>query len=304
MQDLQPLVSIIMPSYNRGYCIKRAIESVLGQTYPRWELLIVDNQSIDDTEIVVKSYNDHRIIFLNIINDGVIARSRNKGIENASGKYIAFLDSDDWWAADKLKVSVDVLEQGVDIIYHDLYAISKKNTKPKLWRKVKTRDVGINAFEDLISKGNALSTSSVVISAALMLRINGFSVDPFLVGAEDYDAWIRLSSITNKFKRVKKTMGYYWQGDDNFTSAERTINLILYLSSIYEKEFKKENHKYLLNSASFQYMLGKAKYQLNDLNHAKEHFIKIIKLGEINVIFIKACIWQVKLFLKNMTMPK
>jgi glycosyltransferase involved in cell wall biosynthesis len=304
MQNLQPLVSIIMPTYNRAYCIKRAIESVLQQTYQRWELLIIDNQSIDLTETVVKSYNDHRIIFLNIDNEGVIARSRNKGIENAIGKYIAFLDSDDWWTVDKLKFSVDILEQGVDIVYHDLYIISRKNSKPKLWRKVKTRDVGANAFEYLISESNALSTSSVVVSTALMLQINGFSEDPLLAGAEDYDAWIRLSRLTNKFKRLKNTMGFYWQGDDNFTSAQRTINLMLHLSNIYGKEFKDENHKYLLNSASFQYMLGKAKYQLNDLNHAKEHFSKIIKSGKINATFIKACIWRVKLFFKNVAVFK
>lgn len=299
-----PLVSILIPTYNRADLISRAIDSILIQSYSNWELLIVDNHSNDSTEELINSYKDCRINFLRIHNNGVIAHSRNKGIALSKGKYIAFLDSDDWWSPDKLKASVYALERGADIIYHDLFIISKKNPKPKVWRKVGAKNLGTDVFSSLISCGNALSTSSVVVSRALMLQINGFSEDPLLAGAEDYDAWIRLSKLTNKFKRLKNTMGFYWQGGDNFSSAQRTINLILYLSNIHGKEFKEENHKYLLNSDSFQYMLGKAKYQLNDLNHAEEYFSKIIKSGKINATFIKACIWRVKLFFKNMAVFK
>lgn len=299
MQNSQPLVSIVMPTYNRAYCINRALESVLEQTYPQWELLIVDNHSDDSTEALVKGYKDGRINLLHIDNDGVIARSRNKGIENANGKYIAFLDSDDWWSSEKLKVSVEALEKGVDIIYHDLFIISKKQTKPKIWRKIKTRNLGTTAFHDLISRGNALSTSSVVVSKALMLKINGFSVDPFLVGAEDYDAWIRLSKSTNKFKRLRNTLGYYWQGEDNYTTPGRTLNIIEYINRKYGKEFSGSDDNYLLNSASFQYILGRGRYQLNDLKQAQEHFSRVISSGEINAIFIKACVSQAKIILKK-----
>jgi glycosyltransferase involved in cell wall biosynthesis len=301
---MPPLVSVIIPTFNRAHCILRAINSVRSQDYFNWELIVVDNSSRDSTQEILRSIPDKRVRVINVNNFGVIAISRNLGIKYSTGKYIAFLDSDDWWLPNKLSESVKALEHGADIIYHDLFILGPKKSNVNYFRRIKTRKVLSPLFKNLIIGGNPISTSSVVVSRKLFLGINGFSEDPFLSGAEDYDAWIRLSKLTNKFKRLKNTMGFYWQGDDNLTSATRTIKVMLYLSKIYEKEFKKENHKYLLNSASFQYMLGKAKYQLNDLNNAKEHFSKIIKSGKINFTFIKACIWQVKLFFKKMTTPK
>ncbi|WP_262370105.1 glycosyltransferase family 2 protein [Dictyoglomus thermophilum] len=107
-----PEVSIIIPTYNRERLLPRAIESVRRQTYKNWELLIIDDRSTDNTEILVKKYIslDDRIIYLKNERKKGPAGARNFGILNSKGKYIAFLDSDDEWSEIHLEESIDVLK--------------------------------------------------------------------------------------------------------------------------------------------------------------------------------------------------
>lgn len=105
------LVSIIMPSYNCGQFVEKTILSVQAQTYSDWEILFVDDSSTDDTEAIIKSINDNRIKFYrNDINSGA-AVSRNMALKEASGRWIAFLDSDDLWVPTKLEKQVAFMEK-------------------------------------------------------------------------------------------------------------------------------------------------------------------------------------------------
>lgn len=108
---MDELVSIVMPSYNTGSFIKETIESVLAQSYPVWELIIVDDCSTDNTDDVVNQYlSDERIHYIkNDANSGA-AVSRNRALREAKGKWIAFLDSDDLWEPDKLKKQIAFME--------------------------------------------------------------------------------------------------------------------------------------------------------------------------------------------------
>jgi glycosyltransferase involved in cell wall biosynthesis len=228
-----PTVSVIIPTYNRAYCILRAIQSVLDQTYNDFEIIIVDNNSTDNTNELVGNINDERIKFIKINNNGVIAASRNLGIKMASGYYLAFLDSDDWWTPKKLEKSIKVLESGADIVYHNLY-ITKDNAEAKfIYRKAKTRQLREPVYSDLLENGNAINTSSVVVKKKLMLTIGGFSEDPDLIAAEDYDAWLRLSKHTNKFKKIVNTLGFYNESNDSISSVNKKINNINKIRSLY-----------------------------------------------------------------------
>lgn len=103
------VVSIIMPSFNSSKYIGTAIVSVLNQTYPFWELIIIDDASTDNTVDVINTFNDYRIKVLeNEINKGA-AISRNRGLSAASGRFIAFLDSDDFWYPNKLQTQLDFM---------------------------------------------------------------------------------------------------------------------------------------------------------------------------------------------------
>ncbi|WP_119968796.1 glycosyltransferase family 2 protein [Shewanella japonica] len=117
---MQPLVSIIMPSYNSSETISESIDSVLGQSYSNWELLITDDKSQDDTVNIIKqyAYKDDRIrLFENEENLGA-GGSRNRSISSAQGKFIAFLDSDDLWYNNKLEVQISfMLKNDVALSY-------------------------------------------------------------------------------------------------------------------------------------------------------------------------------------------
>ena len=134
INEIHPLISIILPTYNRAELLGRAISSVIQQDYKNWELMIVDNYSQDGTDEVVESFKDSRIRLLKIQNAGVIGKSRNHGIRNSKGQWLAFLDSDDWWLPSKLSICIAECGSGTDLLYHDL-AISK-NGKILKWNKV------------------------------------------------------------------------------------------------------------------------------------------------------------------------
>lgn len=116
---MNDLVSIIMPSYNTGRFIKETIESVLAQSYPTRELIIVDDCSTDDTDDVVSQYlADERIRYIKNDTNSGAAVSRNRALREAKGKWIAFLDSDDLWEPDKLQKQISFMR---DNGYHFSY---------------------------------------------------------------------------------------------------------------------------------------------------------------------------------------
>jgi len=220
-----PLVSVIIPTFNRARDLARALESVRAQTFDSWEALVVDNQSSDDTDEVVAGLNDRRIALHKVQNYGVIAKSRNIGLSHAKGEYIAFLDSDDWWTPDKLKESVARLANGADVVYHDLFFVKKLNQR-RFWRTARTRPLRRPVFEDLLAHGNALTNSSVVTRTSLLRAIGGLSEDQALIATEDFDSWLRIAEITERFERIPSTLGYYWAGGGTMSNPARVLKTI------------------------------------------------------------------------------
>ena len=103
---MEYLISIITPTYNCAQFIGETMKSVINQTYTNWEMIIVDDASNDNTEEVVKSIKDERIKYIRLKENSGAATARNIAMENASGKFMAFLDSDDIWIKDKLEKQV------------------------------------------------------------------------------------------------------------------------------------------------------------------------------------------------------
>lgn len=288
---MKPLVSIVIPTYNRARDIDRALRSVLAQTYSHWEALIVDNHSSDNTDDVVKSFSDSRIRLLKIHNDGVIAASRNLGIKHARGEYIAFLDSDDWWMPQKLEESLRYLVQGADVVYHDLFLVTRSDQRI-FWRKERTRRLKPPVFRDLLVNGNALNNSSVVVRKSIFQKIGGMSEDIALVAMEDYDAWLRAAKFTEKFKRVPRTLGYYWANGGNISSPERTIKFL----DAFEERYAKDIND-LSPGAGFwwlNYARGEAHYSLRSYAMALKH-LKRFHWGQIRPLSMIKALWMILL---------
>ena len=98
----EPLVSVIVPTYNRVHYLQEAVDSVLGQTYHNWELIVVDDGSTDATASRLRDLGDRRLRVVHLEHSGRPARVRNEGLACARGAYVAFLDSDDLWCAANL----------------------------------------------------------------------------------------------------------------------------------------------------------------------------------------------------------
>ncbi|PNK05538.1 glycosyl transferase [Cylindrospermopsis raciborskii S07] len=232
-------VSVIIPTYNRADVLNRCLLSLVSQTYKNFEVLVCDDGSTDNTQAIVESFLDKlSIYYFKDENFGGPARPRNIGVTHASGYYLAFLDSDDWWTPWKLEKSVQALESGVDFIYHSLHMASDRKYQFRIRNKIYTKQVKSPVFYDLLLKGNPIPNSSVVVKRHLMEKIGGFSEDRELIAAEDYDAWLRISRYTDRFLMLSGCLGYYSIGNNNISSADRTISNLHKLLNLYNSEFK------------------------------------------------------------------
>ena len=126
-------VSIITPTYNRAHLIGETIQSVLAQTYPNFEQIIIDDGSTDNTEEVVKSFNDERLKYFKYDRIGNISALLNLAIKHSNGDYIALLDSDDLWVSHKLETVIKLLKSDntIQLVTHDIQYFSDKNILQK-----------------------------------------------------------------------------------------------------------------------------------------------------------------------------
>lgn len=186
-----PTVSVVIPTYNAAWCVGRAIDSVLAQSWQDLELIVVDDGSTDGTAGVLQGYGD-RILRIDQSNAGMSA-ARNAGIGAARGRYIAFLDADDRWLPDKLARQVPLLEQRFDLAFCSVCARLEDRDGRTVgeWGCAAGDDASlpeIFANHATIAGG----ASSVLARSEIVKRLGGF--DATLRGAEDTDLWVRLAA--------------------------------------------------------------------------------------------------------------
>lgn len=182
-----PLVSVIIPTYNRAWTLKKAIESVLKQDYKNFELIVVDDGSTDDTEALVKKY-EKSVKFIQQPNLGVSA-ARNKGISVSSGTLIAFLDSDDYWYPEKLTAQVEFFNQNPDALICQTEEIWIRNGKRVNPQKKHQKQSGMIFMPSLALC--LISPSAVMMRRTLFAKVDVF--DESLPACEDYDLWLRVT---------------------------------------------------------------------------------------------------------------
>lgn len=178
------LVSVIMPAYNCQAFLKDSVSSVVAQTYRSWELIIVDDASKDETQLVAQELAaaDNRIRVLRLEKNGGVANARNRGLDAARGRFIAFLDSDDLWLPEKLKTQIEFMKSsGAAFTFTQYRRFSNSGalSKPIAVRpKVSYRQ---------LLKGNVIGCLTVIIDRAKI-------PDPSMpyIRHEDYVTWLRI----------------------------------------------------------------------------------------------------------------
>lgn len=209
------LVSIITPSFNSEDYIKKTIDSVIAQTYENWELIISDDFSSDATREIIKKYakKDDRISYIFLEKNSGAAISRNKAIEMAKGRFIAFLDSDDTWNPEKLQIQIKfMLDNDVAFSYTSFTRVTEtgeKIKKSKIKNKVK--------YNDLL-KSNSIGCLTAVYDTKMIGKV----YMPEIRRRQDLGLWLKILKKTEYAYGIDKELAKYTVRR-NSISSKKTI---------------------------------------------------------------------------------
>ena len=191
---MNDLVSVIMPSYGSEKFISKSMDSVLLQTYDNWELIIIDDCSPDESNKIIKEYlsKDNRIKFIKLEKNSGAAVARNKGIEIAKGRFIAFLDSDDLWLPEKLEKQINFMKDNDLAFTYSSYKLIDE----------KDKNIGEFIIKPKISYSSMLKTCSVGCLTAIYDSDKLEKVYmPLILKGQDYGTWLKI------LKNIKTTKG-------------------------------------------------------------------------------------------------
>lgn len=218
---MPPLFSVIIPTYNREKPLIRAVSSVLSQTYENFEVLVMDDGSTDLTKTAIEKLEDPRIHYWWSQNTGGPAEPRNKGIENAKGEWICFLDADDYWLPKKLEEIAGWLDSACryDIICHNLERV---DVNSGLRRPLRYGPLSEQMYESLLLTGNRLAPSATVVRKSFLDQHNlRFNTSKQYVIVEDYDMWMHIARMGGHFLFLDRILGIYTVESDNLSQDEK-----------------------------------------------------------------------------------
>ena len=184
---MAPLVSVIIPTYNRREMVREAIDSVLAQTYRTFELIVVDDGSNDGTQDVLAGYGEALRVCTQA-NRGVAA-ARNRGVLGAAGSYLAFLDSDDLWSPHKLEAQVAFMQENPQAQIcqtEEIWFRHGVRVNPRMKHRKPSGDIFRASLELCL-----VSPSAVMMTRGLFDAAGGF--DEAFAACEDYDLWLRIA---------------------------------------------------------------------------------------------------------------
>ncbi len=257
-----PLISIIMPAYNSEKLIEDSINSVISQTYPNWELIVINDGSSDSTADIVTriAASDSRVKLFNQKNQGIGA-SRNNGYGYSSGSWIGFLDHDDLWHPLKLEKQMSAVSKdpGIDVVFsngwffynNDLRNVTDYRT---LNGTFKPEDLYLRQLEE-----NYIATLAVIVKRDIIDRIGPWEEGKLIQGCDDYDYWFRMAIQKAVFHSVEDQLFYYRKHESNYSNnavkmltAEGYVLLKNYDTSILNSKdkvikFEKKIHSVLLD---------------------------------------------------------
>lgn len=277
----KPLISVITPTYNRADFLKETIESVLNQDYENIEHLIVDDGSTDKTRELIREYEPNRKVRYFFQQNSGQSVARNKGLNEAKGDYICFLDSDDYFLPGKLKKQIEAFEQNptVDLVYGDYIFVDANGNR--LDQKNMIRYSG--KITDQLLKDNCVSMNTTMVRKGLIDSEGGFS--EHVKFADDYDLWLRLSVDAQFLYLPEKLSAYRLMNNQissnkraRFESNEEIICRFLKNNSyLFSESVKKDalNHLYIRAARHFS--------KAGNFTLAQSYLLKAFKQKPVSV---------------------
>ena len=257
---IKGLISIVIPAFNSEKYIKDAIDSALSQTYKKIEVIVIDQSLNKNTESILSNYiKNKKIIYIKDNNRGPAA-ARNKGMIKASGEYIAFLDSDDIWMANKLEKQIKYFKKNVGLVYtyREVFGVKKLQLEKQININSYTHKEKVKA---LIS-GNFITTSSVIIKNDVIKKVGIFNENDILKVSEDYDYWIRIIKFFD-FACVPESLVRYRYHNNQLSKKE--LEMCIARSCIYKKLLYDINFRDYFSIIIRKYIKNKCYVILNKL---------------------------------------
>lgn len=203
----EPLISVIIPSYNRADIISRAIDSVIKQSYKNLEIVIVDDASKDNTEEVIRAIGEPRIRYIRHQTNGGADKARNTGVAAATGEYVAFLDSDDVWLPNKIELQLAAIQNHPEAEKAVCYTQVKDDRGDKVFiQPSRGKNEAESLADYLFVNRGFIQTSTVMIPRYMAVAT------PFRSGIsphEDLDVFLRLEASGAKFIFIEKPLSVW-----------------------------------------------------------------------------------------------
>jgi len=279
---MNPLFSVIIPTYNRPQKVVRAIQSVLAQTYDNYEIWVIDDGSTENISEVLKPFKD-RLNYLRKENGG-LSSARNEGIRCSRGAYVAFLDDDDWWYKHKLEYIARAIQSRPDVGLFYSWVDFVNESGKILWVN-KSRYFGNHTYLTLL-QGSFIPTPTVVVKKSCFSEVGVF--DETLKGCEDQDMWCRIARIFPVYL-VKNVLGAYEYAIPSAMSG----NLIYWINAhdpVMSKTLAADPNLspgiQRRIRAGYAYSKGRIYFKAGDFNMAKSEFWKAFSLKPNSLKFM------------------
>jgi teichuronic acid biosynthesis glycosyltransferase TuaG len=222
-----PLVSVVTPVYNAALFLEETIQSVLNQTYPHWELILVDDFSTDASFEIANTYclKDSRIKCFQLSENQGAGIARNLGIKEATGTFIAFLDADDLWFPEKLQKQLDfMIKNNCNICYSSYQLMNEDGSlQPKLIEALPQL-----TFKKLL-KSNYIGNLTGIYNAAALGKIYA----PIIRKRQDWALWLNAIKIEKKAMGIKESLAYYRVRKESI--SKNKPGLLKYNYAVYNK---------------------------------------------------------------------
>ncbi|NQN51119.1 glycosyltransferase family 2 protein [Streptococcus suis] len=265
---MKPLISIIIPNFNRGHLLKDVLETVSNQTYQPLEIIVIDDASTDDSIEIIQSLQKsipNLLLFQQEINSGANA-CRNLGVDQATGKFIAFLDSDDYFLPNKIEKQMEVFNQYPEIGF----VVTGFGAKT-----VKVLAEGVIPLKETLLQNNLGGFSTVMVKKSLYLEVGG--LDQSLPSCQDWDLFLKLLKASKGYKlaedlviyeaqedSISKNLSSVVQGYSKVSERARSLNSVLRLIP----------DRYLL--AYHEYYLAMRYFGLREIKPTRKHLLQSI----------------------------
>lgn len=271
-QAQAPLVSVVVPTFNRAQLLSETIDSILGQTFQKFEIIIVDNMSEDGTEAYVKGLDDPRIRYYRNPNNGVIAINRNFGIRQARGTYIAFCDDDDLWLPEKLQKQLTHFSaEGISCVATDYIPIGDVkfiNKSLQFLPGEKYRDF---LYKEILFSFNPVVTSSTLVRKDFLLEEGGFDESRKFQFIEDWELWLRLSRKSKIRILAEELLKYRMSRKEGRDDRQVALNLLKIIEKHYNLHYiDKKAFRSAWGNCSI--VIGKAFMDANDIHGITYYF--------------------------------